>query len=91
LDAHHVGQRALMKKFISGYNPNTAPAILVPKQGHTLGSGVLSRGTTDFLNARQVHARDIFELRRVYPNIPNSSLQQLIELNKSMYPGSFIK
>ena len=91
LDAHHVGQRALMKKLIPGYNANTAPAILVPKQGHTLGSGVLSRGTTDFLNARQVLARDIFELRRVYPNIPNSSLQQLIELNKSMYPGSFIK
>jgi len=91
LDAHHVGQRALMKKFLPGYNANTAPSILVPKQGHTLGSGVLSRGTSSFSNARQVLARDIFELRRVYPNVPNSSLQQLIQINKTMYPGAFIK
>ncbi|MBX3241946.1 MAG: hypothetical protein KIT80_13240 [Chitinophagaceae bacterium] len=91
LEAHHVGQRALMKKFIPGYNANTAPSILVPKQGHTLGSGVLSRGTSGFSNARQVLARDIFELRRVYPNVPNSSLQQLIQMNKTMYPGAFIK
>lgn len=91
LEAHHVGQRALMKKFIPGYNANTAPSILVPKQGHTLGNGVLSRGTSGFSNARQVLARDIFELRRVYPNVPNSSLQQLIQMNKTMYPGAFIK
>ncbi|MGS2765242.1 hypothetical protein [Sinomicrobium sp. M5D2P9] len=91
LEAHHVGQRALMKKFVPGYNANTAPSILVPKQGHTLGSGVLSRGTSGFSNARQVLARDIFELRRVYPNVPNSSLQQLIQMNKTMYPGAFIK
>ena len=91
LEAHHVGQRALMKKFVSSYNANTAPSILVPKQGHTLGSGVLSRGTSGFLDARQVLARDIFELRRVYPNVPNSSLQQLIQMNKTMYPGTFIK
>jgi hypothetical protein len=91
LEAHHVGQRALMKKFVPGYNANTAPSILVPKQGHMLGSGVLSRGTSGFSNARQVLARDIFELRRVYPNVPNSSLQQLIQMNKTMYPGAFIK
>ena len=91
LEAHHAGQRALMKKFVPGYNANTAPSILVPKQGHTLGSGVLSRGTSGFSNARQVLARDIFELRRVYPNVPNSSLQQLIQMNKTMYPGAFIK
>jgi hypothetical protein len=63
----------------------------VPKQGHTLGSGVLSRGTSGFLNARQVLARDIIELIRVYPNVPNSSLQQLIQMNETMYPGAFIK
>jgi len=91
LEAHHVGQRALMKKFIPGYNANTTPSILVPKQGHTLGSGVLTRGTSGFSNARQVLARDIFELKRVYPNVPNSSLQQLIQMNKTKYPGAFIK
>ncbi len=91
LDAHHVGQKAIMQKLIPGYNARTAPAILVPKLGHTLGSGGLSRVTLGFTNARQVLARDILELRRVHPNIPNSSLQELIRLNKFNYPGAFVK
>ncbi len=91
LDAHHVGQRTVMKKLISNYNANTAPSILVPKLGHTRGSGVLSRRTTGFTNARQVLARDIQELRRVYPDIPNGTLQELIQMNKNQYPGAFIK
>jgi hypothetical protein len=91
LDAHHVGQSAVMKKFIPGYNPDTAPAILVPKFGHTKGSGVVSRSTTGFTNARQVLARDIMELRRVYPDISNSELRQLIHLNRTMYPNAFYK
>jgi RHS repeat-associated protein len=93
LDAHHVGQKALMSKFVPGYSASTAPSILVPKLGHTVGSGVVSRSTVGLTNARQVLARDIFELRRVYggQGIQNSSLQQLIQMNKSMYPGAFIK
>lgn len=35
LDAHHVGQKAIMKKFIRNFDSNNAPAILVPKAGHT--------------------------------------------------------
>ena len=71
----------------------TAPSILVPKVGHTIKGplGIVSRNTQGFSNARQVLARDIFELRRVYPNIPNNSLQQLIQMNKSIYPKYFIK
>lgn len=80
-----------MKKFIPEYNANTAPSILVPKRGHTLGSGVLSTRTSGFSNARQVVARDVLELRRVYPEIPNSALQELIQMNKTMYPGAFKK
>jgi RHS repeat-associated protein len=93
LDAHHVAQKALMGKFVPGYSASTAPSILVPKLGHTSGTGVVSRTTTGFTNARQVLARDIFELRRVYGSqgIPNSSLQELIRMNKTMYPTSFIK
>jgi hypothetical protein len=93
LDAHHVGQKALMNRFVPGYNASKAPSILVPKLGHTIGSGVVSRGTAGFTSARQVLARDIFELRRVYggQGIPNSSLQQLIQMNKTMHPGAFIK
>ena len=93
LNAHHVGQKALMKKFIPNYNWRTAPSILVPEIGHiTRGPlGRISANTKGFTNARQVLARDIWELRRVYPNIPTSSLYELIQLNKKLYPGSFLK
>ncbi|AKK73616.1 hypothetical protein OK18_14315 [Chryseobacterium gallinarum] len=95
LDAHHVGQSAIMKRFIAGYEHNTAPTILVPAVGHRfLGpNGIVSRSTKGFTNARQVLARDIFELRRVYGSqgIPNSALQDLIQANKTMYPEAFIK
>jgi len=36
--------------------------------------------------ARSVLARDIKELRRVYPDIPNARLQELIQMNKQKYP-----
>jgi RHS repeat-associated protein len=86
LDAHHVGQKGLMKDFVKGYDLRTAPSILVPKAGHTLGEGVLSRKMQDIENPRDLIARDIWELRRVYPDIPNSQLQKLIDLNKQLYP-----
>jgi len=93
LDAHHVGQKAVMDKFVPGYNPGTAPSILVPKVGHTIRGpdGIVSRSTDGFTNAREVVARDIFELRRVYPDVPNSSLRELIDMNKTMYPGPMTK
>ena len=93
LQAHHVGQKAVLKKFIAGYNLKEAPSILVPEVGHTIRGplGIVSRKTVGFTNAREVLARDIFELRRVYPSIPNASLQELIKLNKSMYPNAFKK
>lgn len=77
LDAHHVGQQALMKRYVPGYDPQTAPSILVPKVGHTLRGpqGIVSRSTSGISSARQAVARDIFELRRVYPDVPNSQLK----------------
>ena len=89
LDAHHVGQKAVMGSLIPGYNPATAPAILVPKVGHTIRgpNGRLSTSTEGFTSARDVIARDIRELRRVYPDIPNSQLQELIQMNKNLYPS----
>ena len=84
LQAHHVGQSAVMKKIVSNYNPRTAPAILVPSNGHTIGN-VVSRNT-NINNPRSLLARDIMEIRRVYGNaISNKSLQELINLNKKMY------
>jgi hypothetical protein len=88
LDKHHVGQKAIMQDFISGFDPATAPAILVPKVGHTIRgpSGIMSRSTEGFSGACDVIARDVRELRRVYPEAPNAQLQKLIQLNKELYP-----
>ena len=88
LDAHHAGQKATMKKLVDGYDPMTAPAINVPKVGHTIKghNGIVSRSTKGITSARQLLARDIKELRRVYPDIPNSKLQELIDMNKKLYP-----
>ena len=72
----HAGQKAVMKKLVEGYDKNTALAINVPKIGHTIKgeNGIVSRSTKGITRARQLLARDIRELRRVYPNIPNSKL-----------------
>jgi hypothetical protein len=94
LDSHHVGQKALMDKFVANYDKMNAPAILVPSSGHT-SRGLGGRVSTSSINpktgkpitnARELLARDIRELRKIYPEIPNSKLQELIDLNKSMYP-----
>jgi hypothetical protein len=88
LDAHHAGQSAAMKKVVSGYDHATAPTILVPKVGHTVRgpNGIVSRSTKGLDNARDIVARDIRELRRVYPDVPTAKLQELIEMNKRLYP-----
>ena len=77
-----------MKQLVADYDYKTAPAINVPKVGHTISgpNGIVSRSTKGITNARQLLARDLFELRRVYPDIPNSTLKELINLNKKMYP-----
>ncbi|SRR5258705_7163016 len=92
LEAHHVGQAAIMEKLIPGYDRIKAPAILVPQAGHTRGIGVLSRALHGLTNPRQLLARDIMELRRVYGKaLPNSALQELINLNKKIFPNAFGK
>lgn len=89
--SHHVGQKAIMKNFISGYDPMKAPAILVPSIGHTEKGffGIVSRNIKGINSARDLLARDIKELKRVYPDIPNSKLKELIELNKEVCPEAF--
>ncbi len=88
LDAHHVGQKAAKKNLVQNYDPMTAPAINVPKVGHTINgpNGIVSRSTKGITDARQLVARDLFELKRVYPDISNSTYKELIEMNKNMYP-----
>ena len=64
-----------MKVLVEGCDSITAPAILVPRIGHTVskeGVGIVSRSKINsntglpFTNARNVLARDIRGLRRVY-------------------------
>ena len=77
-----------MKNLVENYDPQTAPAINVPKVGHTKRHperGIVTRSTKDITSARQLLARDLFELKRVYPDIPNSAYKELIEMNKKMY------
>ena len=65
-----------------------APAILVPKVGQTISRDgeIVSRSQKGITNPRNLIARDIWELRRVYPDIPTAQLKKLIELNKKLYP-----
>lgn len=95
LDTHHVGQKARMSNLVANNDLNKTPAILVPASGHSSIDPVRGRLSTSainprtkkpFANVRELLARDIRELRRVYPEILNSQLQELIDLNKSMYP-----
>ena len=88
MDAHHVGQKAVMEKLVGNYDYKTAPAISVFREGHTIrlmGKGNVSKNTRGITSLRQLLARDIRELKRVYPDIPNSAYRDLIELNKKMY------
>lgn len=72
---------------ISDHLSNTRVTVSADKVS---GAAVVISSAT---NERQVLARDIFESRRVYgpQGIPNSSLQELIQLNKTMYPKFFKK
>ena len=95
LTSHHVGQDKAMRQFVPDYEQGTAPAMLVPRKGHIQRIDpdipVLARKTSGFSSARDVVARDITELRRVYPDAPNSKLQELIQLNKTKYPAAMRK
>lgn len=91
--SHHVGQGALMKLLVSGYDYPNAPAILVPGVGHTSqnakGDRLKSSRTTDRgvpTTARGLVARDFRELKRVYPDIPRPQLRALLQVLKATYP-----
>ncbi|WP_399628948.1 hypothetical protein [Sporosarcina sp. SG10008] len=86
LDAYHAGQKAVMKKFVNNYDSNTALATNALKVGHTIKgpNGIVSRSTKGIENPRQLLAMDTMELRRVYDDIPYSTLKELVELNKNV-------
>jgi RHS repeat-associated protein len=87
LDLHHAGQAHAMELTVPDYSRATGPAIALPEGEH--GELPTLRGAVD-MSPRSLLARDIWNLR-LYTNTPNSSLLQLIELNKTMYPEAFAR
>lgn len=85
IDLHHVGQAAVFEKIVPGYSRNTGPTIALPEAVHEILPSI--RGQTT-LTARQVLARDVWNLRK-YTLAPNSSLLELIRLNLQLYSGAF--
>jgi hypothetical protein len=84
LDIHHAGQKHPMSQLVPGYDPKTGASIAVPQHLHVQ---IPTRTGTVGGTARDQLAKDIWDLRGV--GAPNSALRELIELNKSMYPGAF--
>jgi RHS repeat-associated protein len=87
ISIHHVGQAHAMEQLVPGYSRANGPTIAVPTPEHLQVPNL--RGPVG-LTPRQVLANDILNLRN-YTNAPNTSLRQLIQLNKQMYPGAFGK
>jgi hypothetical protein len=87
LDLHHVGQARMMEQTVAGYTRASGPAIALPRGEHALIPTL--KGTAS-MTPRQLLARDIWNLRQL-TNTPNSSLRELIRLNKAMYPGAFTR
>jgi hypothetical protein len=85
LALHHEGQKHAMKQVVPGYDPHTAPAIALPTGEHLLLPTIRGPYTG---TARDLLARGIHNLRQ-FTNAPGSALLDLINLNKSLYPGSF--
>jgi hypothetical protein len=72
---------------VPGYDPQTAPAIALPTAEHL----AIPKLTGEYSGtARQLLAQDIRNLRN-YTNAPNSSLLELIDLNRLTYLEAFAK
>jgi hypothetical protein len=73
---------------IDGYDYKNAPAIALPEGEHQ--SIPNEKGAATAGSARNQLAKNIRELRN-NTSAPNSSLQQLIQLNKQLYPEALLK
>ena len=87
LDLHHVVQAHPAGQTIPGYLRANGPSIALPNAEHLLVPRLSGPYTG---TARDLLARDIRNLRN-YTNAPNSALQDLIDLNKQMYPDALAK
>ncbi|MCI0561053.1 MAG: hypothetical protein MN733_21410, partial [Nitrososphaera sp.] len=85
LELHHTPQTHPSLQVIPGYDPYTAPTIVLSRAEHTAIPTI--RGPYNG-SPRDLLARDIRNLRR-YTNAPNSALFDLIRLARQTYPGVF--
>ena len=87
LDIHHAMQKNPAGQVVGGYTPATGPSIAVPRGEHSRIPTLKGeyRGS-----ARDLLAKDIRGLRN-NTSAPNSSLRDLVDLNKQTYPGAFGK
>jgi hypothetical protein len=87
LDIHHAVQANPARQNITGYLRSNGPSIALPEAEHDLIprlSGLYTGAARDLL------ARDVRNLRN-FTNAPNATLQDLVNLNKQMYPDAFAK
>ena len=87
LEIHHVVQKHPAGQIIDGYEQSMAPSIALPRMEHRTIPNL--RGDYSG-SARDLLSRDIRNLRN-YTDAPNSSLKELINLNKEMYSDAFRK
>jgi hypothetical protein len=85
IDLHHVPNIRDSKRLIKGYKIETGVAIGLPSKVHRI---LKTKRFSDALNARDLLAREIYNLRRNSP-IPSSVLLKMVELNKKKYPDTF--
>lgn len=87
IEIHHAMQKHPAGQVVPGYDPATGPSIALPRGEHR--SIPTIRGSYAG-SARRLLAKDIRDLRN-NTGAPNSSLRELIRLNKEMFPQSFAK
>ena len=87
LDIHHAPQDQLAQQVLPGATRPSGPSIALPELEHRAIPRV--RGATN-LSPRDLLAMTVRDLRN-FTNAPNSAIKDLINLNKTTYPGAFIK
>jgi RHS repeat-associated protein len=87
LEIHHAAQKHPARQVIQSYDPKTGPSIALPRGEHREIPTIAGEYAR---SARELLAKDIRDLRN-NTNAPNSALQELIRLNKEMYPSAYAK
>lgn len=87
LDVHHVVQSKPGEQVVSGYDKSNAPSIALPNVEHRK---IPTRKGEFAGTARDQLAKDVYDLRK-NTTAPVTSMLDLINLNKTMYPSVFKK